>query len=245
MEKSLAVYVHGAARKRRVQHNGSVKALGMWKERSEERMRRHTAFLQISLLIGFFALLASGCASTGKSAPSPLPPSPAAGRDNAAAKSSAEQAAQKAALETPKPVPAPKPAPKKKPAPPPKPVQVAAVAPPPEPFVERFPEVTLAQFTTGVENREPMDAVAFVGNDVAEIYFYSELRDLSGAKVTHRWEYEGEIVAEVPFDVSKDQWQAWSTKSLKPDQLGDWTVSVIAPDGEVLAVESFSYQPAR
>jgi len=85
-----------------------------------------------------------------------------------------------------------------------------------------------------------MDAVSFVGNDVSEIYFYSDLRDLSGSTVVHRWEYGGEIMAEVPFEVTTDRWQVWSTKALSPNQLGDWTVSVVAPDGEILAVETLA-----
>ncbi len=134
----------------------------------------------------------------------------------------------------------------------PAPPSPAADEPPPAtsppalaPADGRVPHVALVQFTTGVENHEPVDAVTFLGNDVREILFYSDLRDLGGATVIHRWEYMGEVTAEVPFEVRGERWRVWSSKRLQPEQVGDWSVSVVAPDGEVLAVEAFSYQQAR
>lgn len=104
------------------------------------------------------------------------------------------------------------------------------------------PRVALARFTTAVEDREPTDAISFLDNDQAEILFYTDLRNLSGKTVVHRWEYEGEIVAEVPFEVGGDRWRVWSSKQLVPEKVGDYSASVVAPDGEVLASERFSYQ---
>ncbi len=44
--------------------------------------------------------------------------------------------------------------------------------------VENQPSV-LAQFTTGVENREPVDQIAFVESGVEKIFFFSDLRGLA------------------------------------------------------------------
>lgn len=107
------------------------------------------------------------------------------------------------------------------------------------------PEVALARFTTAVEDREPVDAVSFLPNVEREVLFYTDLRGLEGRTVLHRWEYRGEVVAEVRFDVHSPRWRVWSSKALQPEWVGDWTASVIGPDGEVLAVETFTYQKAR
>lgn len=104
------------------------------------------------------------------------------------------------------------------------------------------PEVALARFTTAVENREPVDAIAFLSSEASEIVFFTDLRGLAGETVTHRWEFGGDVMAEVPFEVSSNRYRVWSRKALDPKWLGVWTVSVVKGDGEVLASESFTLQ---
>jgi hypothetical protein len=107
------------------------------------------------------------------------------------------------------------------------------------------PGVALARFTTAVEGREPIDAVTFLSNGAREVLFYTDLRGLEGETVVHRWEFAGEVMAEVPFEVGGERWRVWSSKALRPEWTGDWTASVVGPQGEVLAIETFTYQPAR
>ena len=102
----------------------------------------------------------------------------------------------------------------------------------------------LAQFTTSVEDREPVDQITFVDNDVRRIFFFSDLRGLAGRTVTHRWMHEGEVRAEVAFDVRGPRWRVWSSKALLEGWLGDWTVEIVADDGEVIAAETFTYKDA-
>jgi hypothetical protein len=113
----------------------------------------------------------------------------------------------------------------------------------------------LAQFTTGIENREPIDQITFVGNDARKVFFFTDLRGLEGRTVVHRWIYDGRVMAEVEFEVRGPRWRVWSSKDLLPDWIGDWTVEVVVrPDvedgeadgegtdeGEVIAAESFTY----
>ena len=97
------------------------------------------------------------------------------------------------------------------------------------------------QFTTAVEDREPIDQVTFVSTEVRKIFFFSELRGLDGRRITHRWRYAGETMAEVSFEVGGPRWRVWSSKDLLPDWLGDWTVEILTDDGEVIAAETFTY----
>ena len=99
----------------------------------------------------------------------------------------------------------------------------------------------LSQFTTGIDNREPIDQVTFVSNLVRKIAFFSDLRGLQGKTVIHRWIYAGETVAEVPFDVRGPRWRVWSTKDLLPNWVGDWTVEIVTEAGVVIAAETFTY----
>lgn len=104
-----------------------------------------------------------------------------------------------------------------------------------------FPEgsVPRAAFTSGVKDREPMDNITRVGNKVRHIYYFTELRDLAGQKVTHRWEFKGQVRAEVKFEVGGSRWRVWSSKRLLPEWVGEWKVGVIDAAGKVLREDRF------
>lgn len=101
--------------------------------------------------------------------------------------------------------------------------------------------VALAQFTTAIENREPVDHVTFVGNDVRKVFFYTDLRGLDGQTINHRWLHDGTVMADVTFEVRGPRWRVWSSKELLPDWIGDWTVEIVTAEGEVIAAETFTY----
>ena len=46
---------------------------------------------------------------------------------------------------------------------------------------------------------------------------------------------------EVTFDVKGARWRVWSSKTLLPEWLGEWKVSVVDDDGKVLHSDSFTY----
>ncbi|MEE9280260.1 MAG: DUF2914 domain-containing protein [Myxococcota bacterium] len=100
--------------------------------------------------------------------------------------------------------------------------------------------VARATFTSGVADREPVDTVTEVTTDHSVIYFFSELQNMAGERVTHRWEYNGQVMAEVPFSVGGPRWRVWSSKNLEPFWVGEWTVSVMK-DGAMLESRSFRY----
>jgi len=104
--------------------------------------------------------------------------------------------------------------------------------------------VARAGFTTGVVDREPKDEVTRLENDSIQILFFTELRGLQGQTVTHLWERDGEIMAEVPFSVGAPRWRVHSSKKLDPEWTGAWSVKVIDAEGQVIHVESFDYVAA-
>ena len=101
--------------------------------------------------------------------------------------------------------------------------------------------IARASFTSGVADREPVDSLSEIMNDQRMITFFTELRNMSGESVSHRWEYNGQVMADVPFQVGGPRWRVWSTKKLHEFWLGEWTVSVVAEDGSVLESKSFHY----
>jgi len=103
-------------------------------------------------------------------------------------------------------------------------------------------QVTRAQFTSGIENREPVDRVVVATPLIHEVYFFTELRHLEGRTITHRWKYEGKVVSLVPFEVGGPRWRVNSKKEIEPDQVGDWSVTVVDESGWPLYTEMFRYE---
>jgi hypothetical protein len=90
-------------------------------------------------------------------------------------------------------------------------------------------------YTTGVQDREPVDQITVVSADMGRVYFFTELRNLAGQRVTHRWEQGGQTVFEVPFDVGAARWRVWSSKEIQAGMNGDWTVVVVDGNGKELS----------
>ncbi|MEN8761138.1 MAG: DUF2914 domain-containing protein [Thiogranum sp.] len=104
--------------------------------------------------------------------------------------------------------------------------------------------VVRAQFTTSIEDREPVDQVVVLSPPQVEVFFFTELANLEGRTVIHRWEHRGQVVSRVPFEVKGPRWRVYSKYILAPDQLGEWTVTVIDESDWPLYTELFRYEPA-
>lgn len=101
--------------------------------------------------------------------------------------------------------------------------------------------VTRAQFTTNVIDREPVDEITILTNDNNKIYFFSEQQHMTGQIIKHRWEYNNKVMAEIEFGIGGPHWRVYSSKTLLPEWLGEWKVSVVDKDGDVIAQETFTY----
>lgn len=106
-------------------------------------------------------------------------------------------------------------------------------------------QVARAQFTNGVEDREPIDELGPMihvqGEDIKQLYFFTDIRGMSGETVTHRWQHEGQVVAEIAFDIKGDRWRVFSSKNLLPTTAGHWEVVVIDSSGTLMHKSSFFY----
>jgi len=84
--------------------------------------------------------------------------------------------------------------------------------------------IARAMFTTAIENREPVDRVLILENNISDIYFFSDLRHFQGKTLKHRWEYEGRVVNEKTFEVKGPRWRVYSVHKIDRNMLGRWTV---------------------
>ncbi len=104
--------------------------------------------------------------------------------------------------------------------------------------------VMRSAFTTVIEDREPAEDLTTLPNAVPRVMYFTELRDMEGQTATHRWEYNGQVMAEVKFKVRGPRWRVWSSKNLVPGWTGKWKVSVLNAAGEVIAEDELAYVEA-
>lgn len=106
-------------------------------------------------------------------------------------------------------------------------------------------KVSRSQFTTAVVNREPTDNVIMLTSNSSKIYYFTELSNLKGHNVTHRWQYQGKLMAEIKFDVKSDRWRVFSSKKIRPDWTGEWSVELVDEHGKALKVNKLEVVTAH
>jgi len=102
-----------------------------------------------------------------------------------------------------------------------------------------------AQFTSGIIKREPIDNVDQLRaseKELKKLYYFTELRGLKGQTITHQWQHENNVVAEVEFKVRGNRWRVYSSKYLQSHKKGSWQVVVKDEKGNRLEVSQFTYQ---
>lgn len=99
-------------------------------------------------------------------------------------------------------------------------------------------------FTRGIQNNEPIDILLSLSNQFDKVYYFTELIGMEGQVITHRWEYEGQQMADVSFSVGGPRWRVWSSKYLLPQWIGEWKVRVLDSQGNELGSDVLQYTPA-
>lgn len=96
-------------------------------------------------------------------------------------------------------------------------------------------------FTTLVSEHEPIDKIEKLQTNNRSVYYFTELRGMSGQTAIHRWEFNGNVMAETKFTIAGPRWRVWSSKNLLPSWTGEWKVSVLNGVGDVISEDIFSY----
>lgn len=106
---------------------------------------------------------------------------------------------------------------------------------------ENNSNIARSQFTTRIDDREPVDQVLVLNNNITTVYFFADVRHMEGRTVTHSWEYDGQIIAKKQFKIKGPRWRIYSQKELDPSMTGKWTVLVRDEQGWPLKVAIFRY----
>ena len=102
--------------------------------------------------------------------------------------------------------------------------------------------ISKAEFAKKIIDREPINIVGDFDNSLGKIYFFTNIRNLQGTSITHRWIYNNKVMADVVFDIKGPRWRVWSSKNLWHTWTGKWMVEVLTSENEVLYKKEFNYK---
>ncbi len=102
--------------------------------------------------------------------------------------------------------------------------------------------ISQAVFAKSVEDRTPIAIVTEADNSLGKIYFFTNIRNLKGSQITHRWVYKDKIKAEVSFSIKGNRWRVWSSKNLWHTWTGQWRVEVVDQNNQVLLTKVFNFR---
>lgn len=99
-----------------------------------------------------------------------------------------------------------------------------------------------AIFTTEISNKEPVNDLNSVAVTSRTVSFFTELVNLNGKVVTHRWSVSGNVVYTKDFRVGADRWRVWTTKTITPFVNGMVVVQILV-DGQAISQETIRVTP--
>ncbi len=102
--------------------------------------------------------------------------------------------------------------------------------------------ISEAVFARSIVDRAPIEIISEATNDLQKVYFFTNIRHLTGEKITHRWTYRGKVKAQIDFEIKDKRWRVWSSKNLWHKWTGTWTVDVLNRAGNILLTKQFTYK---
>jgi len=106
-------------------------------------------------------------------------------------------------------------------------------------------QISRTLFTSKLKNNEPLDEVLVLENDIQTLYFFSEVKNMHGKTITHRWEYRADEkyikVFERKFKVSKKTEKLVSKFKLDSTKTGEWMVIISDEQGRPVKAAMFKY----
>ena len=104
--------------------------------------------------------------------------------------------------------------------------------------------VVRAALTGTPRKHQPVQELAgeLPASDVTKrFYFFTEVENVSSRLFTHRWEYRGKVVAQIPFSPSGKNWSGSSSKQIPTHMQGAWRVVLADEHGSELDSVIFTY----
>ena len=101
--------------------------------------------------------------------------------------------------------------------------------------------VSRSTLTTQMVDDEPAQCRQAAFDDETKLIFFAEITDMTGEKISHEWEFDGQTVQSNSFDIKSQRWTTQSSRAFSPGDVGSWRVKVTTAHGEVLRTEYLTY----
>ncbi|MBW5290144.1 MAG: hypothetical protein Rsou_0953 [Candidatus Ruthia sp. Asou_11_S2] len=74
--------------------------------------------------------------------------------------------------------------------------------------------ISNAVFAKSIKDRVPIEVITEADDTLGKIYFFTNIRNLTGDKITHCWSYKDKVKAEIGFNIKGKRWRVWSSKNI-------------------------------
>jgi len=92
-----------------------------------------------------------------------------------------------------------------------------------------------------IEEREPVGEATVFPTDVGQVSCYTKVLGATGETyIEHVWFRDDVESARVRLPVRSPAWRTWSSKRIRPDWTGKWTVRIEDAEGRVLDTLNFT-----
>lgn len=96
-------------------------------------------------------------------------------------------------------------------------------------------QISRANICTNVVNREPQEVSDSFAGSVGKLCCFSHITGArDGMTIVHKWYYKYELVSSVGLRIKADNWRTYSSKTIMPEQVGDWKVEIVNGDNDSL-----------
>jgi hypothetical protein len=97
-------------------------------------------------------------------------------------------------------------------------------------------KINSISMTRDILERTPGESKVQFDQSVGTIHCFTSVFNLDDSTtITHIWEYKGQLISEIeiPIGVSV-RWRCWSQQSINPQWIGEWEVTVLNEEGQML-----------
>jgi hypothetical protein len=104
-----------------------------------------------------------------------------------------------------------------------------------QPAAQTVIQIEDAVVCRDVVDRAPVGSGEVMAKESEKVYCFTRVVGAEGeTEITHNWYYKGALKSSVVLNVRSPNWRTWSSKTLKPEWIGEWMVEILSEDGTPL-----------